>query len=211
MTRSFFLNPWYIVGFTDADGTFPVIIHLKLNRKGQRFVRVRALYSISQKKSEILRKIHHFFGFGCIAGHGCKGKQYVVNKQSDVREIVAFFREYPLQAAKREDFEKWSYIVNMISRKQHLTDEGILEIAKIRETMNSGGTRRAFNSASEIAKWLRKYPKAPSRRHYTLDEKDFVREMYLKVTDSMIAKKLNRTTQAIACLRRDMKLLRIER
>lgn len=101
-----FLDPWYVVGFTDADGTFPVIIHLKLNKKGQRFIRVRALFSISQKKSEI-------------------------------------------------------------------------------------------------------YPKAPSRRHYTLDEKDFVRRNYLKLTDSMIAKKLDRTANAIACLRKDMRLLRI--
>jgi hypothetical protein len=68
--------------------------------------------------------------------------RYCVRKFDDIfNVIVPFFQRYPLQTAKEKDFEKFVKCVQMIADRQHLSREGLIEIAQIASTMNHQNPR----------------------------------------------------------------------
>ncbi len=56
---------------------------------------------------------------------------------ADLKEkIIPFFRENHLRTAKRDDFEKFARVLELIGERKHLNSEGIMEIARIAQTIN---------------------------------------------------------------------------
>ena len=51
--------------------------------------------------------------------------------------VVNYFNRYPLLGTKYKDFKDWEIIYNMMTSKEHLTDEGRLKIKLIQSNMNS--------------------------------------------------------------------------
>ena len=81
--------------------------------------------------------------------------RYCVQRFDDLRNvIVPFFREHPLRTSKRRNFEKFARILDLMSHRRHLTADGIVEIAKIAETMN-------HRKPSELLRILRDHTPAP--------------------------------------------------
>ncbi len=63
--------------------------------------------------------------------------RYCVQRFDDLRtKIVPFFRENPLRTSKRENFEKFATVIELMQLRRHLTVPGIIEIAEIAQTMN---------------------------------------------------------------------------
>src|SRR5437762_1807464 len=63
--------------------------------------------------------------------------RYSVCRRSDLLErIIPFFRQNPLRTAKRYDFQKFAYCVELMASGHHLTRDGLAEIAEIMQTMN---------------------------------------------------------------------------
>jgi hypothetical protein len=63
--------------------------------------------------------------------------RYVVRRRDDLLEvIIPFFERYPLDTAKRHDFEQFVRCVRMMAADRHRTREGLIEVARITETMN---------------------------------------------------------------------------
>jgi hypothetical protein len=55
----------------------------------------------------------------------------------DLREIIVpFFRAHLLRTSKRENFEKFAQIIDLMQLRRHLFVSGIIEIAEIAQTMN---------------------------------------------------------------------------
>jgi hypothetical protein len=50
--------------------------------------------------------------------------------------IVPFFHDFPLRTSKRENFEKFARIIELMELRRHLSVSGIIEIAEIAQTMN---------------------------------------------------------------------------
>src|SRR5262249_17856592 len=48
----------------------------------------------------------------------------------------------PLMSGKRRDFETFAIICRLLERRQHLTREGLRDIAVLARTMNPSGKRR---------------------------------------------------------------------
>src|SRR6059036_36639 len=66
----------------------------------------------------------------------------------DLRDkIIPFFRENQLRTAKREDFEKFARVLELIEERKHLNSEGIMEIARIAQTMNRKKPSRFLESS----------------------------------------------------------------
>lgn len=181
------LNPHWIVGFVDGEGAFCVMFFLRdRSPYRKRIVGIRAFFTISQKEDAIVKRVKEFFGFGIISRKTDKYTTYAVSKQSDVKKLRDFFLKYPLQSQKRLDFEKWSLIVDMIGRREHHSDEGLIKIARIREEMNLNGKRRAhFKSASEIERWLEMNPRKFA--YLTQNQIDFIKENSKKMKPRRIA------------------------
>ena len=67
---------------------------------------------------------------------------------ADLRDkIIPFFQENQLRTAKRSDFEKFVRVLELIGERKHLNSEGIMEIAKIAQTMNRKKPSRFLESS----------------------------------------------------------------
>ena len=67
--------------------------------------------------------------------------------------IVPFFKENQLRASKRNNFEKFATIIELMALRRHLSIQGISEIAEIQQTMN-------HRKPSEVLRILRDHTPA---------------------------------------------------
>ncbi len=134
------LNPHYLVGLVDGEGCFSVTFN---NHKNNRLVEVRLLFEIELREDdkEILERVKETLQCGNIY-HLTYEKykkwrphyKYKVSNIKDITEkIIPFFRKYPLQAKKKYSFGLFSKVAEMISKKHHLTREGVGQIRKLKE------------------------------------------------------------------------------
>jgi hypothetical protein len=80
--------------------------------------------------------------------------RYNVYRFDDLRtRIVPFFREHTLRTFKRNNFEKFARIIELMQMRRHLSVPGIVEIAGIQQTMN-------HRKPSEVLRILRDHTPA---------------------------------------------------
>ena len=128
------LNPHYICGFVDGEGCFCVSI----GRKRFRIPEVRLKFEIELREDDepILQEIKETLGCGSI--YHLKYERYekwrphvkfMVGSAGEIREkIIPFFLKYPLKAKKKNQFELFCRVSEMISRGEHKSLEGIEKI-----------------------------------------------------------------------------------
>jgi hypothetical protein len=139
----------WVTGFVDGEGCFSVGFIKqpdRAKRKGYALgVQVWCEFRVTQgeKSLDALKKLQHFFGLGSIYrnarsdNHTEDLHNFTVRNRDELREIIIpFFQIYPLQTAKRQDFEKFVQCFRLIENKDHLTPEGLQEIARICSLMN---------------------------------------------------------------------------
>jgi hypothetical protein len=110
----------------------------------------------------VLEDLIHFFGCGRLYrnrrhdNHREDLFRYCVQRFDDLRtKIVPFFEENPLQTSKRHNFEKFAKIIKMMELRQHLSIDGVMEIAEVAQTMN-------HRKPSEVLRILRDHTPATS-------------------------------------------------
>ena len=132
------LEPQWIVGFVDGEGCFFVGINANatLTQKKQvlpEFVVVQHKINIA-----VLHALKNYFQCGVVrVNHGNQMCYRVRAHTSFMRFIIPFFDKHKLKTKKRLEFERFRDIVFLMDQKKHLTAEGILEIEKIRNKMNT--------------------------------------------------------------------------
>jgi len=75
--------------------------------------------------------------------------QLRVFSMNELGQIIDHFENYPLITQKWADYELFKQAVEMINRKEHLTEEGLKKIVAIKASMNNGlssGFKSAFPS-----------------------------------------------------------------
>lgn len=133
----------WIVGFVDGEGCFSVPIYrcgvMTLRRQ------VRPEFAVAQGASsrDVLEELVKFFGVGKVYrnarydNHREDMFRYCVRRIGDLRDvIVPFFQQNTLRTAKRENFEKFATIIELMALRRHLSVPGIMQIAEITQTMN---------------------------------------------------------------------------
>ena len=95
---------------------------------------------LHEKDRALLELIQLYFnGIGNITKQGKDSVQYRVSSLSDLQKyIIPHFNSYPLISQKRADFELFKQVVEMQSRKEHLTIEGLRKIVSIKASSNLG-------------------------------------------------------------------------
>ena len=78
------------------------------------------------------------FGVGNITKDRGDYSKYRISSIKDLKVIIAHFYKYPLVTQKRTDFELFKKIVEMMSKKEHLTHAGLQEIINLRVSLNLG-------------------------------------------------------------------------
>jgi len=185
------VNPWWITGFTEGEGAF----YATVRTKGNKGLYVDVGFNLSQKTPELLKKVQKFFGFGSLSHKATDCWCYQATGLSNADKLVAFFKRYPLQGRKKQDFETWLKIIDIVKAKEHLTQQGALRILELRKQMNVLGKGHRVNEAKIIGRIQKRH----SNRHYlkwTNDE-----DNYLKANRHLgykkLAKHFKRTPNAV--------------
>lgn len=139
-----FLSPWYIVGFTDGEGCFAILITKHKTKKIGRDANVCFEIELRADDRPVLELIQKRLGCGRIVElnykrYGWKPHvKFVVKKQNDIlHKVIPFFKKFPLKGKKGKDFELFCQAAEIFRGKDHLTEEGINRLLKIREFMNN--------------------------------------------------------------------------
>jgi hypothetical protein len=147
----------WIVGFVDGEGCFSCPI--QRNRVMRIGWQLQPVFTVVQgeRSAQALEFIRDHFGCGKIYrnrrhdNHREDLLAYQVFRRSDLLEvIIPFFEANPLRTAKAGDFIKFAAIVRMMETRRHLTVAGLVEIAKIVQTMNHRKPSRFLESPEAI-------------------------------------------------------------
>ena len=133
----------WVTGFVDGEGCFTVPI--QRNETSATGWQVQPQFVVAQGASSVdaLETLQDFFGCGRINlnarhdNHREPMYRYIVRRFSDLNGVVLpFFRQHKLLTAKRDDLEKFGEVIELMKQRRHLTPNGLVEIARIVETMN---------------------------------------------------------------------------
>lgn len=138
------LNPWYVSGLVDGEGSFCVVISKhKTKRLG---VDPRLAFEIEMiiEEKPLLESLRRGLG-NCGQIYVLNYERYgwrphikfAVKSQKEIfQKIIPFFKKYPLQGKKQKDFELFCQAAEIFKRKEHLTKEGIEKLREIQSRMN---------------------------------------------------------------------------
>jgi hypothetical protein len=144
----------WVIGFVDGEGCFSIGFIRQAG--GERRVGYRTGYQVAHefavtqgaRSVSCLYELREFFGVGQVLpntrmdNHREHLFRYVVQRRVDLLEtIIPFFEEHPMRSSKQKDFDKFARCVRLISAGRHLTIDGLIEIARITETMNRRKSR----------------------------------------------------------------------
>jgi len=126
------VNQW-LVGFSDADASFQIKV---LNRVSKNKKEIRLNFQVDQKKKDVLLLIKEFFG-GNIGYRKTQDTYYYGSTSfGSAKMVIYYFNAFPLQSSKHINYLKWRKAYILIQNKEHLTEEGITKIIKLKNSMN---------------------------------------------------------------------------
>ncbi len=136
------LNPDWVVGFVDGEGSFFVGV--------QRSPTVKIGFEVipefrvvqHARDLDVLHALKRFFGFGRVCRNREERWEFRVRRIEQLREVARFFVEHQLKTKKRVDARKFADVLRMMEEGRHLTESGLNEIAKLAASMNTGNRSR---------------------------------------------------------------------
>lgn len=141
------LNPDYISGLIDGEGSFTVYIrNPDLRKKAKRRViaEPRFYVKLVEKDKKILYQLKKFFGCGNVYFQKDTRKnhqncyRYEVGNRGDLEKIIIpFFQKYRLKfPSKKKDFEIFCRIMKGIKKKKHLKESGLRKLYCLKQQMH---------------------------------------------------------------------------
>ena len=138
------INPNYIVGLVDGEGSFTVYVNL--NKDKSRRVRVEPKFYVKliEEDKDILYRLQKFFGVGSVyfqkdtrPNHKNCYRYEVYNRDELNRVIIPFFTKNHLKfASKKEDFKIFCKLMKMINKEEHLNDMGLKKMFLLKQKMH---------------------------------------------------------------------------
>jgi hypothetical protein len=138
------VSPDYIVGLTDGEGCFYVLVRPPYNRNGGALVQLNFFIKVKQADKETLEKVRNALDCGAVyfqnetrANH-TQCYRYTVNSHRDIfGKIIPFFQKYPLQTiSKQKSFQIFCEIAELVKKGAHHEKSGIEQIQKLKKKMN---------------------------------------------------------------------------
>jgi hypothetical protein len=131
--------PEWIAGFTSGEGCFNINITKSTTNKSGYQVQLK--FQLTQPRdSELLKSLVSFLGCGYY--YATKGRDcgdFLVVRFSDISsKIIPFFKKYPIQGVKANDFADFCEITELMESKAHLTKDGLEQIKQIKSGLNRG-------------------------------------------------------------------------
>lgn len=150
-------NPFWVAGFTSGEGCF--FFNIGKDTKSKLGYRVRVGFQLTQhvRDRQMLTLLETYFGCGkyYLSKDHRHGDYLVSDVSALANNIIPFFSQYKIVGIKEKDYLCWSKTINLIIAKKHLTPEGLDQIRKIRENMNTKRVLVDSESAiMEVGKYI---------------------------------------------------------
>ncbi len=141
------LNPDYILGVVDGEGSFTVYIRnpdISKNVKRRVVVEPKFYIKLIERDKDILEAFKDYFGCGSVyfqkdtrLNHQNCYRYEVYNRHDLEKVIIPFFKKNKLKfVSKRTDFEIFCKIMEGISQGSHLTEVGLRNLLKLKQLMH---------------------------------------------------------------------------
>jgi len=141
------LNPDYITGLVDGEGSFTVYVRNPDEKKMvKRRVKAEPRFYVKlvEKDKKILYDLKKYLGCGSIyfqkdirKNHQDCYRYEVANRKELEKVIVPFFIKNHLKfPSKRKDFKIFCRIIKLMGKRIHLEDKGLRKIYKIKQGMH---------------------------------------------------------------------------
>ncbi len=145
------LNPHYIAGFIDGEGSFSVSIGKHKTLKRGLEVRIEFSIEVRADDRNIIKRIRQVIGCGNIYNIPYRKQgwyphvKYKIGSRKDlVNYLFPLLDKYPLQAKKKQSYEIFKKVVLLCENKEHLSDKGFEKILKLRNQIRKMG-KKAVN------------------------------------------------------------------
>ena len=133
-------DPYWLSGFTSAEGSFMIAIKKSPTHSLGYLVHLELVITQHQRDALLIKSFPYYFQCGRV--ESLKNKATVnfrVSKFQDIYEkIIPFFKKYPILGVKAGDFADWCKAAELMKNKAHLTKDGLEKIRKIKAGMNTG-------------------------------------------------------------------------
>nr|QJQ35455.1 LAGLIDADG endonuclease [Fusarium anthophilum] len=134
-------DPWFISGFSDAEGCFLVLVRKSPKSKLGWQIEANFTINLHVRDLDLLKLIQTYFGVGRIGKerNGCR--DFTIGSLDQIiTKVIPHFDKYPLKTNKYSDYLLFKQVVMMMQRGEHLTAEGLQKIISIRASLNRGLT-----------------------------------------------------------------------
>ena len=132
------LNPWFITGFTDAEGCFQIQLRQDMRQKLKWRVGPAFQIKLHIKDIAILEAIKHTLGVGTVTKDSLNMANFNVWSVKELQVIIDHFDRYPLITAKCSDLLLFKQCFEIIKKGEHLTNEGLLKLVSLKNSLNLG-------------------------------------------------------------------------
>ena len=154
------IEPWFISGFTDAEGCFLIIIRKSHKSKLGWQLEANFTINLHSRDRDLLNLIQSYFdGAGRISKERSNCCDYTVGSLDQIiTKIIPHFDKYPLKTQKYSDYQLFREAVMIMKSGEHLTKEGFQKIINIRASLNKGLTtslKEAFPDSIPFPRPLR--------------------------------------------------------
>ena len=141
------LNPEYVVGLVDGEGSFTIYVrNPDVEKTVARRVVVEPKFYIKliERDKDILYALQDFFGCGSVyfqkdtRPNHQHCYRYEVFRWEDLQTIIIpFFTEHKLRfVSKRNDFEIFCSMMALLIQGAHKTDTGLRKLFKLKQRMH---------------------------------------------------------------------------
>lgn len=141
------LSPDYVVGLVDGEGSFTFYVRdPDVKRTSVRRVMVEPKFYIKliERDKDVLYSVKDFFGCGSIyfqkdtRPNHQQCYRYEVFRWEDLQSIIIpFFKEHALQFySKRNDFEIFCSMMELLEKGVHKTESGLRELLGLKQRMH---------------------------------------------------------------------------
>jgi hypothetical protein len=138
---------WFLAGFIEGEGSLCVSIKRHPTCRHGYYVDPGFFLYQHESGRAVLELAQQVFGSGGISRKSGSDSVlfYEVSSTSVLRQrVVPFFERYVVPfSCKRETFERFKEILEMMARKEHLRDDGLAEIVRKVYSMNPASKGRA--------------------------------------------------------------------
>jgi len=143
------LNPWWVTGFADAEGSFNMSIFKSKTAAIGWTIEPSFNITLHKRELELLNAIQTFFGVGSVKITD-KTAQFRVRSRLDLKVIISHFNDYPLQTTKFINFLYFCEILNLLNDKVHTNTIGFLQLASLINKLNRPLSESLLEKLSEL-------------------------------------------------------------